>query len=563
MKARLEQQIAAAVQALFGIAAEIELTRPEEQFGDYTTNVALQLSKQLGKNPREVGETLAEALRKDLTGQVSDVTVAGPGFINLKLNDSTLAELLDVQPQQTFAGQEVLVEFGDPNPFKAMHIGHLYGYIVGDAICSLLEAAGAAVRRLSYHGDVGLHVAKAIWGLQHTGTGSAGTDFGAFYAQGAKAYEEDAAAKQQIDAINHQVYAKNPAIKSLYEEGKARSFDNFDAILEELGIVNDKRYLESQSAPAGIETVKQHTGKVFVESEGAVVFEGEKVGLHTRVFITGKGLPTYETKDLGLTELKHRDFPQAARSIIITANEQAEYFKVMLAALKEIDPDLAGKTRHMTHGFVSLSSGKMSSRTGDVYSAVSLLSDVEQLAKKLYPNTTHDVQIGAVKYAFTKHRLGGDLVYDVAESVSLEGNSGPYLQYAHARARSILRKAETLRHSKLDLEPSKQSLATGHSLLDWVPASAGMTGELEPDERSLVRKISEYPEVVDKAVNELMPHHVCTYLYELAQTFNRFYEKNRVVGDEREALRLGLVQHYAETLKSGLTLLGIAAPDKM
>jgi arginyl-tRNA synthetase len=210
----------------------------------------------------------------------------------------------------------------------------------------------------------------------------------------------------------------------------------------------------------------------------------------------------------------------------------------MLAALKEIDPALADKTRHLSHGFVSLSTGKMSSRTGDVYNAVSLLVDVEELAKKLYPETSHDTRLGAIKYAFIKHRLGGDLAYEVNESVSLEGNSGPYLQYAHARACSILRKADT------KVKPS-----------DNMAFEAG--------ERSLARKISEYTEVVDKAVNELMPHHVCGYLYELAQVFNRFYENNRVIGDERQELRLALVGRYAETLKNGLELLGIAAPEQM
>ncbi len=314
------------------------------------------------------------------------------------------------------------------------------------------------------------------------------------------------------------------------------AFHDFDSILEELGIKNDRRYLESQSAAAGLKMVEQNTGKVFDKSDGAVVYKGEKAGLHTRVFITGKGLPTYEAKDLGLTELKDEDYPDAKLSIIITAHEQAEYFKVMLAALAEINPPLAKKTKHLSHGFVSLSSGKMSSRTGDIYSADSLLADVEKAAQKVSPNSSREIQIGAVKYAFSKHRLGGDVVYDTTESVSLEGNSGPYLQYAHARARSILKKAQ----------------AKGGKIID-----------LEPGERTLARKISEYPEVVDKAVAELMPHHVCTYLYELAQTFNRFYENNRVIGDNREETRLALVARYADTLKSGLALLGIASPDKM
>ncbi len=534
MREELEQKIAEACKDLFQVDAGVELTRPEAQFGDFSTNIALKLAKQLGKNPREVAEALAVKLRETLGGQVSKVDIAGPGFINLTLSDEALLKGLESKPTQSYKGQEVLVEFGDPNPFKAMHIGHLYSYIVGDAISSLLEVAGASVKRLSYHGDVGLHVAKAIWAMQQDGTSA---ETGQAYAKGAKAYEEDPQAKKQIDTINAQIYANDPSLKELYEEGKKRSFADFDKTLQELGIKNDKRYLESESAPAGINIVKENTGKVFTESEGAVIYEGEKAGLHTRVFITGKGLPTYETKDLGLTTLKDKDYPEAKLSVIITAHEQAEYFKVMLAALAEINPAVAKKTKHLSHGFVSLSSGKMSSRTGDVYSAVDLLTDVKKIADKLFPDSAHDMQLGAVKYAFIKHRLGGDLTYDIDESVSLEGNSGPYLQYAHARARSILRKA-----------------GKDGELKD---------AELEADERLLVRKLTEYPEVADRAVQELMPHHICTYLYELAQVFNRFYEHNRVIGDKREAIRLGLVQQYAETLQFGLQTLGMVAPDKM
>lgn len=546
MKEDLERRISEVCEDLFGAAKGAELTRPEEQFGDFSTNVALRLAAELGRKPRDIADELAAELRQALTDDISEVSVAGPGFINLTLADGALLEGLKAKPSQSREGQEVLVEFGDPNPFKAMHIGHLYSYIVGDAICNLLEAAGADVRRLSYHGDVGLHVAKAIWAMQKDGydpdSDSPAGGIGTFYARGAQAYQEGGAAKDEIDRINTQVYAQDPSVKKLYDAGKTGSFADFDRTLKELGIRTDRRYLESESSPAGIEMVRRNTGKVFTESEGAVIYEGEKAGLHTRVFITGKGLPTYETKDLGLTSLKDSDYPKAGLSIIITAHEQAEYFKVMLAALAEINPDTADKTRHISHGFVSLSSGKMSSRTGDVYSAVNLLDDVEKAAKKSFPDTARDIQLGAIKYAFAGHRLGGDLVYDVSESVSLEGNSGPYLQYAHARARSILRKAEA---GGTNAKP------------------AGAASGLEPDERPLVRKIGECPEVVDKAVAELMPHHICTYLYELAQTFNRFYERNRVIGDPREALRLNLVRNYAETLQFGLGLLGIAAPDKM
>lgn len=524
--------VARAVKELFGADITPELSRPDEQFGDFATNVALRLAGKLGKKPRDIADALAEKIAG--YGYYEKVDVAGPGFLNIALKNADIWNMAAgaTNLPKPLVRQEILVEFGDPNPFKEMHIGHLYSYIVGDSISRLLEAQGATVRRLSYHGDVGLHVAKAVWGMQKA---DSGREIGQHYATGAKVYEEDEAAKLEIDEINRQVYAKDDqAINELYERGRKSSFAYFEDVLKDFGIKGDKQYLESQSAPVGIDFVRKNTPGVFKESDGAIIYDGEKVGLHTRVFLTSKGLPTYEAKDLGLAELKNRDYPDAARSIIITAHEQAEYFKVMLAALSGFDKKLADKTTHLSHGFVSLSTGKMSSRTGDVYGAVNLMVDVEQAAKKKFPNVDRAVLLAAIKYGFLKHRLGSDLVYDVGESLSLEGNSGPYLQYAHARARAILAKADP-----------------------------GPVNDLQADERSLARKVSEYPEAVQKAAEELMPHHICTYLYELAQQFNRFYESNRVAGDEREQTRASLVKAYADTLKSGLSLLNIEAPERV
>jgi len=179
---------------------------------------------------------------------------------------------------------------------------------------------------------------------------------------------------------------------------------------------------------------------------------------------------------------------------------------------------------------------KMSSRKGNVLLAEDVLDVVSELSKKLSSSNDEQTTLAAVKYAFLKQRIGQDVIYDLEESVSLNGNSGPYLQYAHARARSILGKAKADPADIIDLELA---------------------------ERSLARKISEYGEAVERATDELLPHYICTYLYELAQVFNSFYEHNRVIGSDREGVRLTLVQHYADTLKAGLELLGITAPDKM
>jgi arginyl-tRNA synthetase len=209
---------------------------------------------------------------------------------------------------------------------------------------------------------------------------------------------------------------------------------------------------------------------------------------------------------------------------------------VVLKAIEQFAPELVAATKHLTHGIVKLKGGvKMSSRKGNILRAVDVLDAAAEANKKAIGKDDNQVVLGAVKYAFLKQRTGGDIVYDPDESVSIEGNSGPYLQYAHARACSILTKAK---------EP-------------------GVLDALDENERSLARKLGEYTEVVDKATDELMPHHICTYLYELAQTFNRFYEKTKVVGSERETQRAQLVASYAQTLKDGLGLLNIAAPDHM
>lgn len=554
----LSTVIATCVKEQFDISPEVVVTRPDEQFGDFATNVALQLAGKLQKKPRDIAEIIAADLRQD--GHIQEVTIAGPGFINIRLKDQEIAQALQAELEKQLTGQEILVEFGDPNPFKAMHLGHLYTTIVGDAISNLLERAGADVKRLSYHGDVGMHVARAMWALlkedevKITEVLQSDTMIGAFYAKGATAYKEDPAAKEAIEKINRQVYElrlngklanddTNGRFETIYKLGFDRSFTAFEAVFAQLGVHYAKRYLESESTKAGVAYVEQNTGKVFEKSDGAIIYRGEKVGLHTRVFINSLGLPTYEAKDLGLAELKNNDFPDAAQSIIITANEQSEYFKVMLAALKEIDEELSNKTRHIAHGFLSLTSGKMSSRQGigDTQVAANLLQAVQAAVSQQFPDAPQEakdaVYLAAAKYTFLKNRIGGDIVFNVEESVALEGNSGPYIQYAHARARSILRKAGE--------------------------GDAAVISELEPSERSLARKISEYPEVLARATDELMPHHICTYLYELAQCFNRFYEHNRVIDDPRQDVRLELILAYADVLKDGLGVLGIAAPEQL
>jgi len=546
------------IKDLFDIDIEPTLSRPDEQFGDYATNIAMQLGGRLQKPPREIATQLAEKLQSSVGGEIKAVSIAGPGFINITLSDAVLLQTAQSAARTkpaTYKGKVMVTEYSDPNPFKVLHVGHLYTSVNGYAIGSLFEAAGATVHRVNFGGDVGLHVGKTMWAMLRELGGEYPEKLAGIpedgraewmakcYVAGTTAYDEDEQAKAEIIALNKRVYQlhsedeHDSPFAQIYWTCRQWSYDYFDAFYARIGTPFEKYYPESTCADIGLQTVKEQLSKgVYQESDGAVVFKGEEYGLHTRVFINSEGIPTYEAKDVGLIMRKWQDY-KFDRSIVITDNGQEQYMAVVLKSIEQFAPELVQATSHLTHGVVKLKGGvKMSSRKGNFLRAIDVLDAAQEANLKVTGRDDESAVLAAVKYAFLKQRMGADIIFDLEESVSLEGNSGPYLQYAHARARSILAKAE-------------QSMAV-------------ITG-LEEGERSLTRKISEYPEVVNKAVDDLMPHHICIYLYELAQTFNRFYEHNRVIGDERQAIRLQLVELYADVLHDGLSLLGIDAPEHM
>ncbi len=552
----MNADIASTIHDLYDIDVEVALARPEPQFGDYSTNVAMQLAGRLQRNPRDIAEEIVGALKAG--GTFDDAHVAGPGFINLSLSNDALLTEAEREPAKPLTGKVVVAEYSDPNPFKVLHAGHLYTTIVGDSIARLVEAAGASVHRVNFGGDVGLHVAKNIWAMVKE-LGSIDAEkldeleddlhvrsawLSARYVEGNDAYENDEAAKAEIIELNKQLYqliADNDhesRLAKLYWKARSWSYDYFKLFYDELGVVQfEKYYPESVTTPTGIETVnKGLENGVYERSDGAVIFKGEPYGLHTRVFINSEGLPTYETKDVGLIMQKWRDY-SFDQSIIITGNDITEYMKVVQKSIEQFEPELVKRSVHLTHGNLKLAGGKkMSSRKGTVLLALDVLSAARDAQAAQHDEPDDQVSLGAVKYAFLSNRVGGDIVYDPETSVSLQGNSGPYLQYAHARARSILAKS------------TRQAVR---------PAT------LTPEERALVQKLSQSAEVIERAAAELMPHLVCTYLYELAQVFNRFYEGSRIIGDEREAERSYLVSIYTATLKGGLGLLGIDAPERL
>lgn len=554
----MDQKISEILRQLYDIDTTVMLTRPDAEFGDFSTNIAMQLAKQLGQNPRDIAEAIVGRLSE--LADIKEASVAGPGFINIRLTDSTLLGLIRQLPDQPYSGQKIVFEYSCPNAFKELHTGHLYQTIFGDIAARLMLVGGATLQRTSFGGDVGLHAARCLWGMiQELGGENpeklSDISSDAFeranwisrcYVIGAEAYERDESTKREIEQLNQAIYKfheiddQQSSLAQVYWATRQWSFDYFEAFYELIAVVPMRYYPESQTTTIGMQVVKEQLAQGNLEeSEGAVVYRGDPAkNLHTRVFITSKGLPTYETKDIGVIWLEQQDY-QFDHRYLLTGNDQTEYMRVVFDAAETFRPELRGKMTHLVNGTVRFGDGqKMSSRLGNVTRAIEVVDIVRHKVKSLItiPEQLDSVSLGALKYAFAKYRLGGDIAFDADETVSLQGNSGPYIQYAHARARQILGKTET---------------------------KFAMPSEFYSEDRGLVRKLGEYHEVVNLAIIQLEPHHICNYLFELAQEFNRYYEKNRVIASDKEQHRASLVALYADILKAGLAILGIEAPDKL
>ncbi len=538
--------------------------------GDYSTNVAMVLASSEKSSPREIAQKVKDKIEESKPDEIEKLEIAGAGFINFYLTDKffteetkKINETEDFGKGDLMVGKKVLIDYTQPNPFKPFHIGHLMSNAIGESISRILEWQGAKVTRANYQGDIGLHVAKAIYGIKVEGGKILGNNpsekaqfIGECYSEGSDLYDKEPNIKTEIDLMNEKIYAGDSEFEEIYKEGREVTLVAFEEIYKTLGTKFDKYYFESEVREEGKEIVLENEKKgIFEISDGAYVFHGEKYNpkLHTRVFVTSKGLPLYEAKELALTVNKFKDF-NPDLSIVTTAVEQQEYMRVVTEAIQQIfkQENYANRMKHINHGMMRFATGKMSSRLGNVITGESLIADSRAEIMNKIQNRDFTIEekeeiaslvgVSAIKYSILKSNTGTDIAYDFDKSISFEGDSGPYLQYSAVRAQSIIgRSKEVLGGDDLKYEPTENEI-------------------------SIARFIHRFPETTEKAYKNFAPHIIASFLVQLAGKFNHFYAENIFIDPnhlDRSAYRIEIAKAFLRTMKNGLHLLGIKIPSKM
>ncbi len=543
----------------------IELEHPTNpEFGDYATNIALQLAKEIKKLPFQLAKDVAKKFPKEK--MIERIEVIEPGFINFWLSKefllSELKKIIEgkiVFPQIHFGpAKKIMIEFAQPNTHKLFHIGHLRNISIGESLARVFDILGNKVLRVNYQGDVGLHIAKCLYAIQDQKTKIKNLKtlkdkiefIGKAYTLGNKLYEEDKKTREEILVVNKMIYEQDPKILSLWQETRQWSLDYFDLIYNRLDTRFDQFYFESQMAKRAIDICQELLNKGILEkSQGAIVFNGKKYGLDTRVFINSLGFPTYEGKELALAEKEFGDFGEIDKCIHVVTPEQTSFFKVTFKVEELLNPKkYQNKQYHLAYEWVKLKSGKMSSREGNIIEANWLIDEAKIKIKERFKseeNIAEALAIAAVKYSLLKNSVKSPIAFDFNESISLEGNSGPYLLYTYVRCQSVLKKNQ---NKKIKIQ-------------DF----ASIESKMELEEVLILKLLTRFPEVVEQAAKNLAPNYIANYLYDLAQKFNLFYQKYSILKtpEPTRSLRLAITKATGLIIKKGLYLLGIKTVEKM
>ncbi len=533
---------------------------PNEEFGDIAFP-CFGLAKQEQKNPQEIAEELVKKIRISKNPLIIKTEARG-GYVNFffyweKVAEKVLSRILSKEKISFGKNKPIMVEFAHPNTHKSFHIGHFRNISLGESLCRILEFTGYKVIRTNYQGDIGPHVAKCLWGYKNLFESKPpkqdrGEWLGKVYTEANKKVTNNEQLEKEIDEINKKIYAKDPSLNKLWKTTRRWSLDYFSKIYKELGVEFNKLYFESEVEKRGVEISQEALKKNIAKlSNEAIVVDLEKYGLGATVIVTKLGTPLYMAKDLGLAEKEFTDF-KVDRCIHVVGSEQDLYFKQLFKIFEFINSPAAKKSQHLSYGLVMLKEGKMSSREGNVvlYSELrdkiveKTLGEVAKrnpkLSKRTKVSLAKKIALGAMKYAMIKIAPENTIIFDWEGALKLEGNTGPYLQYAHTRCLGILKKSK--KHQTI------------------------LFSKLSPHEKHLIKVLMNFYGVAVNAAKDNRPNFICNYAYELATTFNNFYQNCPVLkaNDPRQRdFRLTLVTATKIVLENSLKLLGIKVPERM
>ena len=538
-------------------------TPPDPKLGDFAFPT-FSLAKIYKKNPNEIAQDLARKF--EINKNITKIEVKGP-YLNFFINRKELAKqtLTRILKEKEKYGSEkkkkiqIMVEFCSPNTNKPLHLGHLRNIFIGQSISRIYEFLGYGVKRTCIVNDRGIHISKSILAYKKFGKGKQPDKkpdkfVGEFYVKYNQAVKQNLAIEQEAQELLQKWEQGDKQTIKLWKMMNSWVYKGFEQTYKELGVKFDKLYYESQIYKKGKDIImKGLKYGIFKKEEGAIVAELEKYNLPNKVLIRADGTSIYMTQDIYLAEKKFADFP-IKESIYVVGNEQNMHFKQLFKILELLGYKWAKHCHHLNYGMVYLPEGRMKSREGTVVDADDLIAEVRDLAKreitKRHKNLTKKelekrakaIGDGALRFFILKIDPYKDMVYNPEESISFEGETGPYIQYTHARIASILRKHKGKTRQKIN-----------YSLLS------------EEIEENLIRQLSLFQDVINQTALHYKPSLLCRYLIELAQLFNEFYHKLPVLKaeDELRNSRIALILATKQVIQMGLSLLEIQAPEQM
>ena len=591
----LQQAVAGALKRLYGIEVSpdtVVLQATKKEFvGDYTV-VVFPYVKQARKSPEQVANELGAAV-KETVAEVADFNVI-KGFLNFSVDDAYWVRFVSDEAADPDFGitkpdpsaSPVVVEYSSPNTNKPLHLGHIRNNLLGWSVSELLAANGANVKKVNLVNDRGIHICKSMLAWLRYGNGetpeSSGMKgdhlVGKYYVEFDKHYKEEVshltaqgmdeeeAKKQAPLMVEAQQMLKrweegDPEIRDLWTKMNGWVYAGFDETYRKMGVGFDKIYYESNTYLLGKELVQKglDMGVLFRKDDGSVWCDLTADGLDQKLLLRRDGTSVYMTQDLGTALLRHNDFG-AEQLIYVVGNEQDYHFKVLKLILGKLGFGWADKVYHLSYGMVELPNGKMKSREGTVVDADDLIAEMEVTAEEMcrdhgknddmtpeqLKELYHDLAMGALKYFILKVDPVKNMLFNPAESIDFNGNTGPFIQYTHARIRSIVRKAEE----------------QGVNLTASLEAPAALTDK----ERAVVKSLHDLPATLSAAAANYSPAMVANYAYDLAKNFNSFYQDTPILRETDANLRLFRVKLCAlvsVALKNTLRILGIVAPERM